>query len=164
MVTPPIETPIRVLAAVVRDGDRYLICRRPGHKRHGGLWEFPGGKLEPDESLLDAARREMREELGVQVKGVGEILLAVADAGSPFVIEFVPVEIAGTPRCLEHSALEWRELDELMDRELAPSDRRFVESLLDEARHVPLSSRAAREKSPSMDVDPALPSSGPRPG
>ena len=130
MVTPPVDSPIRVLAAVVRDGSRYLICQRPPHKRHGGLWEFPGGKLEPRESLLDAARREMREELGVAVTGVGEILLAVADAGSPFVIEFVPVEIAGDPVCLEHSALEWRTLDELMARELAPSDRRFVESLL----------------------------------
>ena len=134
MVIPPIDTPIRVLAAVVRDGDRYLICQRPRHKRHGGLWEFPGGKIEPYESLLDAARREMREELGVDVSGVGETLLAVADAGSPFVIEFVPVEIAGHPRCLEHSALEWRDLEDLAARELAPSDRRFVESLLAEAK------------------------------
>lgn len=134
MVTPTIDRTIRVLAAVVRARDRYLICQRPRHKRHGGLWEFPGGKLEPHESLLDAARREMREELGVEVTSVGEILLAVADAGSPFVIEFVPVGIRGTPRCIEHSALEWRELDDLMALELAPSDRRFVEALLAEAR------------------------------
>ncbi len=132
MVSSPVEGPIRVLAAVVRDGGRYLICQRPAHKRHGGLWEFPGGKLEPDESLHDAARREMREELGVAVRGVGETLLAVADAGSPFVIEFVPVEIEGAPVCLEHSALEWRELEELRERELAPSDRLFVEFLLTE--------------------------------
>jgi 8-oxo-dGTP pyrophosphatase MutT (NUDIX family) len=56
-----------VLAAVIRRQDRYLVCRRPAHKRHGGLWEFPGGKLEPGETLLEAARRELREELGAEV-------------------------------------------------------------------------------------------------
>ena len=116
-----------MLAAVVRDGDRYLVCRRPAHKRHGGLWEFPGGKLEPGESLLDAARREMREELGVDVRSVGDMLLAIADHGSPFVIEFVPVMIAGEPQCLEHSELAWAGLEELRALELAPSDRAFVE-------------------------------------
>ena len=42
----PMHAPIRVLAAVIARGDRYLVCRRPVQKRHGGLWEFPGGKLE----------------------------------------------------------------------------------------------------------------------
>ena len=120
-----------MLAAVVRDGDRYLVCRRPAHKRHGGLWEFPGGKLEPGESLLDAARREMREELGVDVREVGDVMLAVADHGSPFVIEFVPVMIAGAPHCLEHSELAWVGLGELRALELAPSDRAFVEFLVE---------------------------------
>jgi 8-oxo-dGTP diphosphatase len=118
-----------VLAAVVRDGDRYLVCRRPAHKRHGGLWEFPGGKLEPGESLLDAARREMREELGVDVREVGDVMLSVSDHGSPFVIEFAPVIIAGEPRCLEHSELAWVELEDLRELELAPSDHAFAEFL-----------------------------------
>ena len=113
----------------MRDGDRYLVCRRPAHKRHGGLWEFPGGKLEPGESLLEAARREIREELGVDVRDVGKMMLAVADRGSPFVIEFVPVTIVGEPQCLEHSELAWVELCELRGLELAPSDRAFAEFL-----------------------------------
>ena len=118
-----------MLAAVVRDGDRYLVCRRPAHKRHGGLWEFPGGKLEPGETHLDAATREMREELGVEVRAVGGVMLTVADRGSPFVIEFVPVTIVGEPQCLEHSKLAWVELDELRRLELAPSDSTFAEFL-----------------------------------
>ena len=127
---PPTPGSIRVLAAVARRDGRYLICRRPAHKRHGGLWEFPGGKLEPGESLLDAARREMREELGVDVSEIGDPLLAVADTGSPFVIEFVPITIEGEPTCLEHSQLDWRSLEALAELELAPSDRKFVEFLL----------------------------------
>jgi 8-oxo-dGTP diphosphatase len=123
---------IRVLAAVVQRDDRYLVCRRPVHKRHGGLWEFPGGKLEPDESLSDAAHREMREELGVEVRDVGEPLLGVADAGSPFVIEFVPLSIVGEPRCIEHSAVAWLTIDALRKLELAPSDRTFVEFLVEQ--------------------------------
>ena len=57
----------RVLAAVIWEGDSVLICQRPPHKRHGGLWEFPGGKVRPGESRLDAARRELWEELNLKV-------------------------------------------------------------------------------------------------
>ncbi len=125
----PMHAPIRVLAAVIARGDRYLVCRRPAQKRHGGLWEFPGGKLEPGEDDAEAARRELREELGVQVSSVGEEAFAVHDEGSPFLIAFVPVEIEGEPTCLEHSALAWATPAELLAYALAPSDRRFVEWL-----------------------------------
>lgn len=127
------ESTIRVLAAVIARGDRYLICQRPPHKRHGGLWEFPGGKLEPGEDDAHAAGRELREELGVEVTAVGAERLGVHDEGSPFHIAFVPVDIAGEPACLEHSALRWATVAELCALPLAPSDRRFVESMLDGA-------------------------------
>ena len=65
-----------VLAAVVQRDDRYLICQRPPHKRHGGLWEFPGGKLEPGETHDHAARRELAEELDVDVRTVGTMLFS----------------------------------------------------------------------------------------
>ena len=118
---------------IERDG-RLLVCQRPAHKRHGGLWEFPGGKLEAGETLLDAARREMAEELGVTTVSVEAPLFEVHDAGSAFVIEFVPTVIEGTPQCLEHSELAWARLEDLLTMELAPSDRRFVEWLR-EAEH-----------------------------
>lgn len=119
-----------MLAAVVRRDDRYLICQRPAHKRHGGLWEFPGGKLEDGESHLDAARRELREELDVFVTGTKSALFSIQDRGSAFVIAFVPTTIEGEPVCLEHAGLRWADLNELTLLELAPSDRRFVEFLL----------------------------------
>ena len=121
---------VRVVAAVIADGDRLLVCQRPAHKRHGGLWEFPGGKREPGESDAEAAARELREELGVDVTAVGAELLAVHDEGSPYLIAFVEVAIAGTPECHEHTALVWGTPRELAALPLAPSDQRFVEALL----------------------------------
>jgi 8-oxo-dGTP pyrophosphatase MutT (NUDIX family) len=103
----PAEPLIRVLAAVVRRDGRYLLCQRPRHKRHAGLWEFPGGKLEPGESLLHAARRELAEELELETEHAGDVVYRVHDAGSPFLIEFVPVATRGEPRAVEHEALAW---------------------------------------------------------
>jgi 8-oxo-dGTP diphosphatase len=120
---------IRVLAAVVERDGEYLICQRPVHKRHGGLWEFPGGKIETGESHLEAARRELSEELQVSVLSVGPAVFAVADPGSDFLIEFVPASINGSPQRIEHKDLRWLSLRDLPSLELAPSDRRFVDFL-----------------------------------
>ena len=62
-----------VVAAVFVDGAHVLACRRHVHRAAGGLWEFPGGKREPGESAPDALRREIAEELGVDV-AVGDLL------------------------------------------------------------------------------------------
>src|SRR5439155_19113659 len=115
----PHSRTIRVLAAVVRRGKSYLVCQRPAHKRHGGLWEFPGGKCEPGESDDEAARRELSEELGVDVASVSEEVFAVHDEGSPFLITFVPVAITGEPVCREHTALTWAPAEELIHLALA---------------------------------------------
>lgn len=122
-IQPP---PVRVLAAVVEREGTFLLCRRPLEKRHGGLWEFPGGKMEPGEDVGAALGRELREELGVGVSEVGEVEWSVTDPGSPFVIEFVPVGIVGEPRCIEHLALDWVALERTRTLPLAPADRRFV--------------------------------------
>lgn len=126
---PPSEPTVRVVAAVIERDGCYLVCERPLHKRHGGLWEFPGGKCEPDESDLDAARRELREELGVHVTRVGAPIHAVHDEGSPFLIVFIPAEIEGEPVPHEHNALRWCAVGELHTIALAPSDRCFAERL-----------------------------------
>ncbi|MEO8478126.1 MAG: (deoxy)nucleoside triphosphate pyrophosphohydrolase [Gemmatimonadota bacterium] len=122
-------TTVRVLAAVCTRGSHYLIAQRPLHKRHGGLWEFPGGKFEAGESPLDVARRELAEELGVNLISIGRLIFSTHDDGSPFVIEFYPATFDGEPAALEHADLRWATLAEIAELPLAPSDRAFVTSL-----------------------------------
>jgi mutator protein MutT len=120
---------ITVAAAVIHRNGRYLLCRRPAHKRHGGLWEFPGGKLHDGESVTDAIRRELEEELHVEPVSVGPVRVSIHDPGSAFVITFVDVEIAGDPRSTEHDAVEWITAPDLMRYPLAPADSAFALTL-----------------------------------
>jgi 8-oxo-dGTP diphosphatase len=132
---------IQVMAAVITRADQFLLCERPAHKRHGGLWEFPGGKVEPGETQFRAVQRELHEELGVDVLATGDVEFSIADADSEFVIQFLRVTIAGEPQCLEHASLAWVSSTELLDFPLAPSDRDYVMHLLD-LPEAPSSSRA----------------------
>jgi 8-oxo-dGTP diphosphatase len=125
---------VRVIAAVITRHDSFLVCQRPSHKRHGGFWEFPGGKVEPNESDECAARRELAEELGVHVESIAEPDFSIADPDSPFLIVFVATTITGEPTCYEHTALAWLTPAELLNLPLAPSDRRYVEFLLSPER------------------------------
>ena len=125
----PMPTPARVVAAVIRRSDRYLVCQRPAHKRHGLLWEFPGGKCEPGESDSDTACRELSEELDVETVRAGGEIFSIADLNSEFHIVFLPVEIRGEPNLKEHAALLWATLEELHTIPLAPSDAQFVSFL-----------------------------------
>lgn len=118
---------IRVIAAVIEQEGRLLVCQRPAHKRHGGLWEFPGGKLEPNENDDDAAKRELLEELSLELQAIGPVDFDVQDPGSAFLIVFRPVQAIGTPVCREHSASRWATLEELKCVALAPADRKYVE-------------------------------------
>jgi len=120
---------IQVVAAVVEQRGRYLVCRRPDDKRHGGLWEFPGGKVHEGETRADAVRRELAEELELEATEVGALLFTSSDHGSAFVIEFVETRAVGEPVLHEHSDAGWFGLEELRALPLAPADARFADWL-----------------------------------
>ncbi|MCK5797508.1 MAG: NUDIX domain-containing protein [Deltaproteobacteria bacterium] len=125
------DPPRYVVAAVVARDGRYLICQRARGDRHGDLWEFPGGKLEGDETFLEAATRELKEELGLSViGGDDEPCFSARDPASPFTIAFLAVRVRGDPQCYEHQALAWCAPEALRDLPLAPSDQRFMEDYL----------------------------------
>ena len=117
---------VPVVAAVIQRGGRYLVGLRPAHKRHGGTWEFPGGKLLAGEEFPDAARREVQEELGLDVEAVGDVLFEAVDPGSPFRISFIEIRVRGEPYAYEHERLEWCTPERLRSLPLAPTDARFV--------------------------------------
>jgi 8-oxo-dGTP diphosphatase len=120
---------VPVIAAVIHRDGRYLLGRRPEEKRHGGLWEFPGGKLHEGEALASAANRELGEELAMRAVSVGALLFSASDGDSPFVVHFVEVEAEGEPAALEHSEVGWFTPAELAGLPLAPADARFVRTM-----------------------------------
>lgn len=122
---------IDVVAAVVPKNGRILIGRRPAASHLGGLWEFPGGKREPGETLEEALGRELMEELGVTIK-VGEHLWR-AQCSHPeqiLALHFYRCEIlSGTPRPLGCSDIAWVPPCELTGHQLAEPDRKFAARL-----------------------------------
>jgi 8-oxo-dGTP diphosphatase len=128
---------MKVVAVVVCREGRYLVGQRPAHKHHGGLWEFPGGKLEADETLAAAAAREVREEMGGLLSDTGRVLSVVAD--QQIELHFLEASMAGEPHPLEHAALRWCSIAELRTLPLAPLDSLFVAQTLSRVeRDLPL--------------------------
>jgi 8-oxo-dGTP diphosphatase len=124
---------IDVVCGVIRnDAGCLLACRRPAGKHLGGLWEFPGGKVEAGEMPEIALLRELREELGVEViveRGMTEVpwdYPAVAIRLLPFVCR---ISQGGPPRAIEHAELRWLTLDDLKTLAWAPADEPVIREL-----------------------------------
>ena len=120
-----------VVAALIWDGSRFLICQRPAHKARGLLWEFVGGKVEPGESKEDALIRECREELAVTISA-GEVFMEV-DHDYPdlnvHLTLFNAAIIEGTPRMLEHNDIRWITVMEIPQYEFCPADEEILRKL-----------------------------------
>jgi 8-oxo-dGTP diphosphatase len=123
---------VDVVCGVIEDGaGRYLVCRRPPGKHLGGLWEFPGGKVEDGEAPQEALARELAEELGVRVT-VGEALKPVVwsyDRGRIRLLPFFCRITQGEPRPLEHDQLHWCELGGFNILAWAPADVPVLDEL-----------------------------------
>jgi 8-oxo-dGTP diphosphatase len=117
--------PVRVVAAVIVDGDKVLACRRAAHKSMAGYWEFPGGKVEPGETDQVALAREIREELRVEIE-VGELVgNSIARAGDveiELVAYFARVVVDEITNSLDHDEFRWLLASELDSLDWAPAD------------------------------------------
>ena len=118
-----------VVAGALHNGQgRFLMHKRPENKHHGGLWEFPGGKVETGESPVDALVRELAEELGVTVKAEDCVATCFADstqadADFPIVILLYTIaEWGGVPAALEGGAIDWFIPDEIAKLPKPPLD------------------------------------------
>lgn len=119
----------QVVAAAVFRGGRLLLAQRNRPPELAGQWELPGGKVEPGESVEEALRRELREELGVDVRG-GERLGPAVPLPGGLVLSAYRVElVAGVPKPLDHSALRWVDADELETVDLVAADRAWIADL-----------------------------------
>jgi len=123
--------PIQVAAAVIDSGDLYLITRRKAGTHLAGLWEFPGGKCEEGESLKDCLRREVREELGIEI--TEPVLFQTVRHDYPeksVELHFFRCTIkAGTAQVLGCDDLKWVTAKELATFEFPPADRTLVTAL-----------------------------------
>ena len=120
-----------VVAALIRNGDRFLTCQRPAHKDRGLLWEFVGGKVEPGETKDQALIRECREELGITV-AVGEVFMEVTHTYPDLTIHLTLFHTAiaeGTPQPLEHKDLRWVTVREIDALPFCPADKVILEEL-----------------------------------
>lgn len=124
-----------VVAALIRDGDRFMICQRPAHKARGLLWEFVGGKVEPGESRAQALVRECTEELDITVK-VGDIYMEVDHVYPDITVHltlFNASIVSGEPKLLEHNDIRWIKVSEIPLFDFCPADEEILCKLTKDA-------------------------------
>jgi mutator protein MutT len=123
--------PLVVAAAIIERNGRYLIAQRRRESMHGGEWEFPGGKREAGETLEECLRREVREELGVDVavKELEQVIRHVSDYGWVELHFFRCALTKGEPDTLGCQALRWVLPAELTGYAFPPANRLLIEAL-----------------------------------
>jgi len=121
---------IVVTAAIVEDHGRYFVTRRLKGTHLEGLWEFPGGKIEPGESLAEGLRRELREELGTEVE-VGEVIFTVTHHYPDRSVElhFLACAFLNAPVPLLGQEMRWVRREELSSLEFPPADEELIRVL-----------------------------------
>lgn len=120
-----------VVAALIWDKNRFMICQRPAHKARGSLWEFVGGKVEPGESKEEALIRECREELGVTVE-VGDVFMEVTHQYPDITVHLTLFSASireGVPQKLEHQDIRWITAEEIGKFSFCPADTEILEKL-----------------------------------
>lgn len=115
---------INVVGAVIASGDEVLCVQRGPHGALPGMWEFPGGKIEPGETREAALQREVREELRCEIT-VGDKVTTTShdyDFGTVILTTFMCELVEGEPELTEHAEMHWRSIDDLHLLDWAPAD------------------------------------------
>ena len=120
-----------VVAALIWQEGKFMICQRPAHKARGLLWEFVGGKTEPGETRPQALIRECREELDVEVS-VGEVFMEVDHVYPDITVHLTLFHAAiarGVPKLLEHKDIRWIHPDQIGEYEFCPADEEILKRI-----------------------------------
>lgn len=127
---------VTVVAALIWDKDRFMICQRPAHKARALLWEFVGGKVEPGETREQALIRECREELAVTIS-VGDVFMEVVHEYPDITVHLILFHAAiaqGVPQKLEHNDIKWITPGEISNYDFCPADDEILKRII-EAYH-----------------------------
>ncbi len=122
---------IEVVAALIGDKDKFMICQRPAHKARGLLWEFVGGKVEPGETKEQALIRECQEELAVTLT-VGDVFMDVVHEYPDITVHLTLYNAAiakGIPQMLEHNDIRWITPSEIPHYEFCPADEEILREI-----------------------------------
>ena len=120
------KPPIRVTAGIIVKDKKVLLAKRPGHSHLGGLWEFPGGKIEPGESAVQCLKRELAEELKIEIdpRGVVSFDDSFYEYGFKrvYLVGMIVTRYQGEIYPVEHTEVRWVEIGKQETMALAPAD------------------------------------------
>ena len=122
-----------VVAALIWQVDKFMICQRPAHKARGLLWEFVGGKVEIGETKEQALIRECKEELNVLLS-VGDIFMEVTHEYPDITVHLTLINATiaeGEPQKLEHNDIRWITPSEIVNYEFCPADEEILKTISD---------------------------------
>ena len=128
---------VEVVAALIWDKDKFMICQRPENKARALLWEFVGGKVEEGETKEQALIRECREELAVTLS-VGEFFMEVVHEYPDITVHltlFNAVISEGVPQKLEHNDIRWITVSEIEKFEFCPADEEILTKIKEESKN-----------------------------
>ena len=126
-----------VVAALIRNEDKFMICQRPATKSCALLWEFVGGKVEKGETKEQALIRECREELGITLS-VGDIFTEVMHEYPDITVHltlFNATILEGIPQKLEHNDIRWITPEEIPQYNFCPADKDILKKIMQETDH-----------------------------
>ena len=124
---------VEVVAALIWDGAKFMICQRPEHKARELLWEFVGGKVEPGETKEQALIRECQEELDVTLS-VGDVFMDVVHEYPDITVHltlFNATIAQGEPRKLEHNDIKWISPKEIPNYDFCPADEEILAKIIE---------------------------------